>query len=93
MSFISDPLLRCSNDAHNAKAAREKAAREWIIINALEAFGPYVSLRELGRKTNIGLSTLSEDLRRLVAAGVIVRETMPLKYHAKSPRYVWSLKG
>jgi DNA-binding MarR family transcriptional regulator len=93
MSFISDPLLRCSNEAHNAKAAREKAAREWIIINALEAFGPHVSLRELGRKTNINISTLNADLRRLEADGLVSKETMPLKLHSKSPWHVWSLKG
>jgi DNA-binding HxlR family transcriptional regulator len=92
MSFIADPIARCSNEAHNAKSSRERSARAWLIVNAIEVYGPYVSLRELGRKTNINLSTLNADLNRLEADGLVVRETMPLKYHAKSPRHVWSLK-
>jgi len=93
MSFISDPLLRCSNEARKATAAKERAAREWIIVNALEVYGPQVTLRQLGRATNIELSTLNADLRRLEADGLVSKETMPLKLHSKSPWHVWSLKG
>jgi hypothetical protein len=93
MSFITDPIARCSNEAHNAKSSRERAARAWIIVNALEVYGPQVTLRQLGRATNIELTTLNADLRRLEADGLVSKETMPLKLHSKSPWHVWSLKG
>ena len=93
MSFINDPIARCSNEAHNAKSSRERSARAWLIVNALEVYGPHVSLRELGRKTNINITTLNIDLRRLEADGIVSKETMPLKLHSKSPWHVWSLKS
>lgn len=80
------------NEARSEEAARARAAREWLIINALETFGPQMTVRALGRKTNMDHTTLSQDLRRLEQAGVIVRETMALKLHPKSPGHVWSLK-
>ena len=65
--------------------------REFVIINALETFGPHLSLRQLGRQTNMDHTTLAADLRNLERAGVASRETMPLKFHSKSPVHVWSL--
>lgn len=88
----AEGLERCSNAPRMARRARERAGREWIIVQALEVYGPEMSLRDLGRKTNLDPTTLNEDLKRLASAGVVVRETMPLKYHQKSPRHVWSLK-
>jgi DNA-binding HxlR family transcriptional regulator len=87
-----EALQRCSNGARKAKGARDRAAREWLIVNALETFGPHLSLRQLGRQTNMDQTTLASDLRNLERAGVASRETMPLKFHAKSPTHVWSLK-
>ena len=66
--------------------------RKFLIVTTLETFGPHLSLRELGRKTNLDHTTLHKDLKRLVEAGVASRETMPLKHHPKSPNHVWSLK-
>lgn len=65
--------------------------RRWLIVNTLETFGPHLSLRELGRQTNLDLTTLGADLRRLAQAGVASRETMPLRQHRQSPKHVWSL--
>jgi len=90
--MTAEGLQRCSNAPRIAKRARDRAGREWLIVNALEVYGPEMSLRDLGRKTNMDLTSLNEDLKRLLKDGLVVRETMPLKFHQKSPRHVWSLK-